>query len=173
MIGITGHTKGLGKAIFETISGDFIGFSRSNGYDITDPKSREEIVKQSIDCDVFINNAYDQFGQVNLLYDLHMAWKNTDKLIINVSSNSSDGIKKFEHIYAVQKSALDKAAEQLANIPGSCRITNLKPGYIDTKSVEHVKDHPKISIESMVDLVEFLINSSPSFTISSMTVLPR
>ena len=33
IIGITGHTSGIGKAIYEKYDNS-IGFSRSNGYDI-------------------------------------------------------------------------------------------------------------------------------------------
>ena len=54
-VAITGHTSGLGAALFErfSVSDDVVGLSRSNGFDIRDINGICERVK---DCDVFINN---------------------------------------------------------------------------------------------------------------------
>ena len=66
-IAITGHSKGIGKACFDVLSKDHevIGFSRSNGFNINQPR---KIFIASINCDVFINNAYimDTKDQINL-----------------------------------------------------------------------------------------------------------
>ena len=59
-IALTGHTKGLGKRLFDSLSEKYetIGFSRSNGYDIKSPVDRKKIIKESKDCDIFINNVH-------------------------------------------------------------------------------------------------------------------
>jgi short-subunit dehydrogenase involved in D-alanine esterification of teichoic acids len=135
-IGITGHTSGLGEAIYNILNDTEVkGFSRNNGYDITTPQS---IIDEIENYDIFINNAYSGFSQVNILYDLYEKWKNEDKKIINISSNSSDGIKTKSHIYAIHKSALDKASEQLHYDKGVCKVINVRPGWIDTPRVKHI-----------------------------------
>ena len=64
-IGITGHSKNLGKFLFDyySIDHDVIGFSRSNGYDINDPSN---IIERSKDLDLFINNTYSGVSQIIL-----------------------------------------------------------------------------------------------------------
>ena len=66
-IAITGHTKSLGKALFEFLSQkhEIIGFSRSNGYDIKSPFDRKKIVKESKDCDIFINLVHNYYHQTD------------------------------------------------------------------------------------------------------------
>jgi short-subunit dehydrogenase len=58
-IAITGHTKGIGKAIAGLYYTDeVVGFSRSNGYDISKPEDVKSIIKTSIeqDCENDITN---------------------------------------------------------------------------------------------------------------------
>ena len=89
-ISITGHTKGIGKAIYNVLSEehDVIGFSRSNGFNISDPR---KIFVASIGCDVFINNAYimDTKDQINLFNMFFEQWKDDpNKFIVNIGSKS-------------------------------------------------------------------------------------
>jgi len=46
-VAVTGHIKGLGKAIYDLYPGA-IGFSRSTGYNIEN--DADSIINQSIDC---------------------------------------------------------------------------------------------------------------------------
>jgi len=154
-IALTGHTSGIGKAICKRFP-NTVGFSRSNDHDISDDYNREEILFaiQEYEPDIFINNAHDGFSQVNLLYklvDIH------DGKIINISSNSSDGIKKKKHIYAVEKGALDKASEQLFYLGHD--ITNLRLGLVDTPRVDKPKwnEKKKMSPDYIVDIIEWII----------------
>lgn len=58
-IGITGHTSGLGKALFDyyqSLGHECVGFSRTNGYDIT--LRFNEIADEVKTMDLFINNAW-------------------------------------------------------------------------------------------------------------------
>ena len=84
---ITGTRRGLGKALSEK-------------YDVVDNLN---------EADVFINCKHDGFTQVKMLYE---AAKLNIK-IINIGSNSPDEDKHHPWIYAVEKSALDKANHQL------------------------------------------------------------
>lgn len=171
-IAITGHTRGIGGAVYTAHQSSSVGFSRSNGYDIRNDLHRKAIVEQAADCDVFINNAYHGWAQVDLLYMMADLWKRTDKLIINISSNSGDGIKKKSHVYAVHKTALDKAAEQLSRLDDSCRICTLRPGYIDTYRVSHVKDN-KIPVDQILDVINWIMQCPNNYNINSLTIIPR
>ncbi len=90
---ITGHTRGIGEAIYQRLLPNIIGFSRSNGYDINDAEARGRIIKEIEDCDVFINNAIPERGrgQILIFQELYEVWKNLDKKIINVGSAISEG----------------------------------------------------------------------------------
>lgn len=169
---ITGHTKGIGKAIYDRFYPNTVGFSRANGYDIAYKSVQEYIIKNSDGCDVFINNAYSAYAQIDLLYGMYDAWKNTDKLIINISSNSADGIKTFKHEYAIHKAALDKAAEQLSRLKDACRITNIRPGYVNTDMCAGVTD-AKIEPEYIANLISDMVNDRKDLYVNSITVLPR
>ena len=88
-IAITGHTGGLGQALFEILSTqhEVVGFSRSNGYDIS--KNLAEIVDEIQDYDVLINNAYHVTGQLGLLRKIYEVWEGQYKLIITLGSGAA------------------------------------------------------------------------------------
>lgn len=70
-IGITGHTRGLGKALFDyyQIQGhEVVGFSSSTGHNIVN--NFDEIVGQVKDFDLFINNAYKDNAQARFVEHL-------------------------------------------------------------------------------------------------------
>jgi len=72
---ITGHTKGLGKSLYNYFKDKFEdvkGFDSSNTVD--------EIIEQSQDCDLFINNTYTADNlQLTLLEKLY---KQVDNMIV-------------------------------------------------------------------------------------------
>jgi hypothetical protein len=161
-VAITGHTLGLGRACYIHYGTNAVGFSRGNGYDINNPA---DIIKDSTDCDIFINNAYDGFAQVNLLYELIKTFKGK---IINISSNSSTGVKNKVWPYSVHKAALDKASEQLSH--NGYDVSNIRFGYIDTARIKHIKE-PKISIQEAVLTIDDVINSPNPIPLT--TLLPK
>lgn len=150
-VAITGHTRGLGAALFERFSvTDMVsGLSRSNGCDIRNIPKICEVVK---DADIFINNAYDRYSQVDLLYAVYDMWKDQDKKIINISSMASEGIKSYLHPYAVHKIALDAAFKQIASQNNRCKVVNIKPSWIDTPRVERYTG-AKICPNDLADLI--------------------
>jgi len=138
---ITGHTSGIGKAISELchVKGyQWIGFSRGTGYDIVE--DYDKIVNESSDCDVFINNAYYEYAQVDLLYRMWNRWKDQRKQIVCISSVAGDIRYNDTMPYSVHKAALDHACEQLQSASTialksaseKCKVINIKPGYVDT-----------------------------------------
>ena len=138
---ITGTRRGLGKALEEK-------------YGNCD--SLEE-------CDIFINCKHEGFSQIEALYNA----ADLGKTIINIGSNSGDGIKKHKHMYAIEKVALDKANEQL--FYQGVNTTVLRLGYFDTERVAHINE-PKMSLEYVVSLIEWVI--SQPHRIKELTIVP-
>ena len=69
-IGITGTTAGIGNAVCQ-LPYEFVEFNRIDG-DIHDVEAVYEKLK---DCDVFINNAWDNDCQTKLLKFFFDKWK--------------------------------------------------------------------------------------------------
>jgi hypothetical protein len=130
-VAITGHNTGLGKSLYNLFD-NAIGFDLSNGFDISEPAP---IIEQAKDCDVFINNAYHKFCQVELFELIFKEWQNQNKIIVNISSLGADAtITNLEPFgfYPIHKKALDDATTRLQYISNKCKIILIKPGWIDT-----------------------------------------
>jgi NADP-dependent 3-hydroxy acid dehydrogenase YdfG len=151
---ITGHTQGIGKALFERLSPNVIGFSRSTGYNINSKADRSRIIEESKDCDIFINNAYSSFGQVSMLIDLFLEWKDLDKKIINVGSRAAEHAlpKKKIHLleYSSQKKALKVIIPDLQGF--NCKVDYKWFGYVGTENI--LKKYPNFSQEDYITLKE-------------------
>ena len=138
---ITGTKRGLGKALIEK-------------YDTVDTLN---------DCDVFINCKHNGFEQVELLYKA----AELQKRIINIGSNAPDETKKQAHIYAVEKTALDKANHQLYY--QGINTTIVRFGYFDSPRVEHIRER-KMTIEYCVYIIDWVLQQP--HRIKEITVCP-
>ena len=112
---------------------------------------------------MFINCKHDGFTQVKMLYE---AAKLNIK-IINIGSNSPDETKKQPHIYAVEKSALDKANHQLYY--QGVDTTIVRFGMFDTPRVEHI-DKKKMSVEYCVSVINWVLEQK--HRVKEITVCP-
>jgi len=169
-IALTGHTGGLGLSMANYFANghEVIGFSKSTG-------NMDQLIPTIQQYDIFVNNACAGFMQADLLYAAYERLKDQPSLIVNLSSISSDGIKSWPHQYAVHKAALDKAAEQLANIKGSkCKIINIRPGWIDVPRVASIME-PKIDPIHICEIIDFVLQAwvQGKSVISSITVMPN
>lgn len=169
-IAITGHTSGIGKAIYERLLLDgheVVGFSRSCGFDIEQP---DEIIDAMCTFDAFVNNAHSSYAQVNLLQRLYPLWRDLDKTIICIGSNASESTGRL-HPYGTEKAALDHACDQLAPL-GRCRVSNLRLGYVDTPRVAAVRA-PKLDTKIVADAVSWLLNLPAGAQVPVLKLLPR
>jgi hypothetical protein len=170
-IAITGSTKGIGRALcdhFDQQGHEVLAFSRSQGYDISSSDHRQRIVAASMDCDVFINNAYCEKhnAQLELLKAVYHAWLGKDRRIINISSRITDWApdpRETSIQYYDDKSQQDQFCMGKRRCP---QIINLRPGMTDTERVQHVV-RDKMRTDHVVDIVEFAL-ASP-VRISSIT----
>lgn len=176
-IGITGHTRGIGLGLANAFrdKGDMVfGYSRSNDYDLTvfSNIARIAFSMNNSNCDIAILNAHFRYSQIDLLYNLDDMWKtDSTKTIITLSSVSSDGIKNWAHPYAVQKSALDKAVEQLQNCR-PYRLINIKPGYVDTPRVDDIVAI-KLNVSDIVSAIMYCVDVPNNVLIKNLTITPR
>ena len=103
---------------------------------------------------------------------LNKRWVNSPKLIINMGAISSDSISNFAQMgynkdwtpYVSEKARLDWASLQLSNQfkPGMCRVTMVKPGFVDTDSTAWLKGISNIeeimmTADSVAEMIEWVI----------------
>ena len=157
---ITGHTQGIGRRAFERLSPDCIGFSTSNGYDITIKEHRERIIQEAWHCDVFINNAPAGFAQTYLFLELFNAWKTTNKTIINVGSVIAEypGLpSSYHHLlgYQAEKLILKEMSQRLAN--EQCQVKYRWFAYVGTEKIlkkyPHFTPADYITEDAAVDII--------------------
>lgn len=134
---ITGHTSGIGKTLFKILSPDCLGFSRSTGYDITEKENRLRIIKEVDNCDIFINNANDEFGQIQMFIELFKQWQGRPKTIVNVGSAiiessliRTDDIELLA--YQSQKLILRDLSFKTV---GLCKVRYVSFGYVGTSKI--------------------------------------
>lgn len=164
-IALTGHTSGIGKSVFDLLSTEHevFGYSRSNGYDITNSNQRQKMVTDILenDCEVFINNAYAIRYQTDLLKYFCKQWQNTpNKLIIHIGSKwiFYPPPDYPEHrLYRKEKQEQDKIAKQYIT-NHSPKVCNILLGPTDTDMVKdwHV---PKIPPAAVANIVSNIITT--------------
>jgi hypothetical protein len=135
---ITGHTQGIGKSLFERLSPNCIGFSKSTGFDITNENCRRDIIKNSYDCDIFINNATAGMSQTLLLIELFNEWKDTNKIIINVGSRIAEfstAVDRYDLLqYQAEKLILKEMSNRLQGLE-QCDVKYRWFAYVGTKKI--------------------------------------
>jgi len=166
-IAITGHTRGIGKSIYDYFlekGNDVVGFSRANGYNITNEFDRIKICRLSENFDIFVNNAYNNFdnSQELMLTNRLVSWKNTEKIIINLSSRWTTG----DHKYCNDKQLIDKICNE--HLFSKVHLINLKPGLTDTPRVT-TETGVKLKTKSVVDVIDFILLNKNEFKIHSIT----
>ena len=167
-IAITGHSRGLGAELVKRFTErdcEVLGFSRSNGFDISKTVDRISIIEQASECDVFINNAYWGFAQVDLLNNMFTTWnKRSNKYIINIGSVSSYHQKTRHHPYAIHKIALDEQCRQLQPLSTWPAITNIRPGTFESEMGNKIEGK-RMKVQTAADVVLFVFDNRNKFTV--------
>lgn len=177
-IAITGHTKGIGKYLYENLNknNNVLGFSFSTGFDIGNYSDRSRIIEQSKHCDIFINNAFNykkwdnsQLDLLNMIFD---EWKTfPEKHIINFSSAASElypfketipGIPKY-HEYVKAKWEQDqwflKKRDMISNNT-RVKLTNIKPGKVLVEKFEKMwKKENVLSCDEILKIIKFILEN--------------
>lgn len=184
-IGITGHSKGIGKSLLEKFENNghtVKGFSRSNGYDITDSSIQDSIISEIIDYDIFFNNAYAGPAQTEILKKLIPQWTNTNKLIVNLNSKVSllppvhspkvlaqpAHIQNFFADYYINKQSQNNLISQTL-FKASPRIMNIFCGFVETYSAEFFVSKNKMTPDEVADMLIDLIKYKDKIYIQQIT----
>lgn len=143
-VGITGHTQGLGKYLFEHFEnlGHYCeGFSRSNGYEIKE--NFDQILDHIKDFDLFINNAHQ--GDVQSKFLDHL--KNNKINIVSIGSTSSLFYQEKKEQYTGWKLSYLEEKKKLLDIHTSACYQS--KGSILLLNVDSLENHPTKSSESI------------------------
>ena len=190
---ITGHTKGVGKAIKDRLEANHytvVGGSRSNGVNVGKAKSVINWVL-SENPDIFINNVYWPDSQAKICYQLYNKWQSEKKHIINMSSTSGMAHTNFSEMansditrsfynefwgpYVSEKNRLEFISKQLAHkfsrrFP--CKVTALMPGFVDTNAVALFKPvftpESFLTAEEVAQQVHWLIEQPDHIQVQSL-----
>lgn len=150
---VTGHTSGIGKAIYQHfISKQYtvIGMSRSNGYDIIN--DQDKIVEESVDCDIFVNCAYSGTGQLDLLNRLHDKVKN----MIVLGSVGADWANIWKD-YGAKKFDLQERCKEIAleDNPNFANIFYLKLAFCENSNWPiFVDEKYKATFEEITKIID-------------------
>jgi NAD(P)-dependent dehydrogenase (short-subunit alcohol dehydrogenase family) len=159
---ITGHTSGIGQAIYNYFSKDsnneVFGFSRSTGFNIKEPAKRNEIIEFSKDADIFVNNAHawHDDSQLIMLRNMFNAWEGQNKIIINTSSIAPAQV--VQTTYSLLKGGLDDFCfSRVFRLP---HIINLKPSYVMVENLKREIGNQKfMTTDQVIEVLDFCMKS--------------
>jgi hypothetical protein len=154
---ITGHTKGIGKAIYDKFTEvscrEIVGMSRSNGYDLE--KDFDRIVEEATGAELFINNAYRDQQQLKLFHAL----KDKVDMMVVMGSVSRMYPELIPTDYVHDKQALAEACRLESINPEGIPILHLDLSFIEGTEVN--TDDPTAFTSDyttpMNDIVETII----------------
>jgi len=173
-VAITGHTRGLGLALFNKFTAEkhtVIGFSKTNGYDISIKDNIFQIINLAYDCDIFINNAFFEFAQCDILFELVDKWKGLDKQIVNISSSMVTRPNyDFRNIrYRNYKVALEDANYFLSNKYQLPKIMIVQPCLSDTSASKLNLSEKKLNPVEFANVLYYNIIFNKNSYISSLS----
>lgn len=155
---ITGHTHGIGKAIYDKFTEischEIIGMSRSNGYDID--KDFDKIVAEAEGCELFINNAYRDQQQNKLVNAL----KDKVDMMVVMGSVSRFYPELIPSQYVHDKQELAEACRLISLNPDGIPLLHLDLGFLEGTSVNNsdptafVSDY-STKLDDIVDTIIF------------------
>jgi len=162
---ITGHTRGIGKAIFEMYKGkNFLchGVSKSTGMDID--KDCDSIVQQMANFDYIVLNAYEKDSQLRMLQMIVERYQDEPKKIAVITSTSGtpagmdSSLKQQEYNwYCKNKKALieyiEKIQQDLFEKP--IQIFDVCPDTVKTDMSEGLwEEYPKLQAQEVAECVD-------------------
>lgn len=155
---ITGHTRGIGKAIYDKFTEvschDIVGISRSNGFDID--ADFDKVVAEATGAEIFINNAYRDQQQLKLFHAL----KDKVDMMVVMGSVSRHYPELIPTDYVHDKQALAEACRLESINPNGIPILHLDLSFIEGTEINY--DDPtafnsdyNTSFEDIVDTIIF------------------
>ena len=162
---ITGHTRGIGKAIFDLYkSKNYLcyGVSKSTGLDIE--KDCDTIVQQMANFKYIVLNAYAKDSQLRMLKEIIALYQNDDKHVAVITSTSGtpagmdSSFKEQEYNwYCKNKKELiefiEKAQQDLYDKP--IQIYDICPDTVKTDMSQGLwEEYPKLEATEVAECVD-------------------
>ena len=162
---ITGHTRGIGKAIFDLYkSKNFLchGVSKSTGMDVD--KDCDTIVQQMANFQYIVLNAYEKDSQLRMLQMIVERYQNDPKKIAVITSTSGtsagmdSSLKRQEYNwYCKNKKSLieyiEKIQQDLYDKP--IQIFDVCPDTVKTEMSEGLwEEYPKLQAQEVAECVD-------------------
>ena len=168
---ITGHTRGIGKAIFNLFKEKGFackGVSKSTGYDIENDTDR--IIEMVKDFEYVVLNAYKHDSQTIMLKKIIEKYQNFNKKIAVITSTSGTSAGEDENFnepdyveYCQHKKNLidciSNAQQELIKKPLS--IFDICPDVVDTDMTEGLwEEWPKLKADEVAECVWLCFNKT-------------
>lgn len=175
--------QGLGRGLFDFFSKEntCVGFDLLNNFDIS--KNLDKIIDETLDFDVFINNAYHYNSQHDVAKEWHRSHWDKDHILVNISSLISDPFLAAENIFPhlmphiEEKKILNEISARINYSGSKCKSINILPGILNTdfRTPYDVDNEPEISkkywskivkkgtileVEDIVEAIDWAISSN-------------
>ena len=162
---VTGHTRGIGKAIFDLYKSKnyfCYGVSKSEGLDVD--KDCDAIVQQMANFKYIVLNAYAKDSQLRMLRAIIDLYKNDEKHVAVITSTSGtkagmdSSLKQQEYNwYCKNKKELiefiEKTQQDLYDYP--IQIYDVCPDTVDTDMSDGLwEEYPKLNAEEVAECVD-------------------
>jgi hypothetical protein len=151
---ITGHTTGLGLAMFNHFKSngwEVIGASRQTGFDLTTDFDR--VVSLANSADLFINNANVNRAQFNLLNAVN---KNVKQIVLG--SVAGEFNQQLQSDYSQHKADLAQRCRELSLLPDT-KILHIQISMLE----DAVNGDVLIKYQEVLDVIDFWM-TNPRFT---------
>ena len=178
-IAITGHTKGIGKAIADLYTKKNYkvkGFSRTNGYDMSADQDR--MIEEIRDCDLIVLNAHAGREQLNLLKKIYSRYHDQPKKVVVITSTSGtqqgideDFQNKDYKEYCKHKNELIGYVSDLQEelFYKKMSVYDVCPDVVDTEMTKGLwNDLPKLKPHEVAQAVSFCFDST--FNVNKIVV---
>ena len=151
---ITGHTTGLGKAMFEhfqSLGWEVIGLSRQTGHDLTTDLGK--VVEIANTADLFINNANVDRAQFDLLNAVN---KNVKQIVLG--SVAGEFNQQLQSDYSQHKADLAQRCRELSLLPAT-ELLHIQISMLE----DAVNGDVLIKYKEVINVIDFWL-ANPRFT---------
>jgi len=152
-IAITGHKHGLGAALYDKFTiynrsagHEVVGYDIEDGYDIGNRSTIGKLVYNTKDADIFVNNAYHETGQTELLKYLLKSWHQQKKIIVHIGTflikpegRIGEGPLPMHQLYVKNKLEQQQLIEEHRLTDHNLKIIQINPGYMLTGFLDKMK----------------------------------
>jgi len=162
---ITGHTRGIGRAIFKLLTKEgyeCVGLSQSTGDDVLEKE--DTVVDMIEDFDYVVLNAYARHSQLEMLKKIVARYSNSDKrvAVITSTSGTSEGADEdiaggedYQEYKQIKKELIEYIGQtQQTLVDKPLHIFDVCPDTVYTDmTVGLWEEYPKLQPEDVAECV--------------------